>query len=185
MAVVLSTMIPLGSKIINFELLDVISNTNFNLNENKSQIATVIMFICVHCPYVKLINSKLGEISQMYSQKGVKFIAINSNDIHRYTDDSEENMVFQAKEFNFAFPYLMDYTQEVAKSYDAQCTPDFFVYDNNDKLVYRGQFDSARPNNGKLVTGIDLTNALDSLINNIEVSENQIPSAGCNIKWKV
>lgn len=185
MAVVLSTMIPLGSKIINFELLDVISNNNYKLTENKSQIATVIMFICVHCPFVKLINSKLGEISQIYSQKGVKFIAINSNDIERYTDDSEENMVLQAKEFNFAFPYLMDYTQELAKSYDAQCTPDFFVYDYNDKLVYRGQFDSARPNNGKLVTGIDLSSVLDSLINSTKISENQIPSAGCNIKWKV
>ena len=185
MAVVLSTMVPLGSEIINFELLDVINNQQFILNKNKSEIATVIMFICVHCPYVKLINKKLGEISQIYSQKGIKFIAINSNDIQRYTDDSEENMKIQANEFNFNFPYLMDYTQEVAKSYDAQCTPDFFVYDKNDKLVYRGQLDSARPNNGKLVTGIDLTNALDNLINNIKVSDNQIPSAGCNIKWKV
>lgn len=191
MALTLSTMIELGRDFPHFELKDVMSNTQINTKSFNKEEILVILFLCVHCPYVKLINEKLGEISQKYSLKGVKFIGINSNDIQRYPDDSPENMIKQANDFNFAFPYCLDETQEVARSFDAKCTPDTFIY-RNEKLVYRGQFDSARPNNGIEPTGYDISNALDILLNyknnnennNITI-ENQIPSAGCSIKWKV
>lgn len=189
MALTLSTMIELGSDFPHFELKDVITNTQINTKSFNKEEILVILFLCVHCPYVKLINEKLGEISQKYSQKGVKFIGINSNDTTRYPDDSPENMIKQAKDFNFAFPYCIDETQEVAKSFDAKCTPDIFIY-KNEKLVYRGQFDSARPNNGITPTGSDISNALDKLLDSNftienDTIENQIPSAGCGIKWKV
>lgn len=184
MALVQSSMIQLGTKFSDFELINVLSNQNYNTKSIDNKVI-VLMFICVHCPYVKHINVKLGELSLIYHDKELQIIAINSNDIERYTDDSEEFMKVQANEFNFDFPYLLDVTQEIAKLYDAQCTPDFFVFNRNRELVYRGQFDESRPNNGILVNGNDIINAINCTLNSEEITKEQIPSIGCNIKWKV
>ncbi|NIP31145.1 MAG: redoxin domain-containing protein [Candidatus Dadabacteria bacterium] len=184
MALTPSTMIPLGISAPDFNLFDVISGKHLTLNDLKSDIATVIMFICNHCPYVKHIQRGLVELTNDYTPKGISFIAINSNDVKNYPDDSPERMKEVAEQLGYNFPYLFDETQEVAKSYDAACTPDFFIYDKELKLVYRGQMDDSRPGNGKPVTGKDIRDVLDNIINGVPVSENQIPSIGCNIKWK-
>ncbi len=184
MAATFSKMIPLGSKAYNFNLYNPILKKYQNLNELKSEIATVITFICNHCPYVVHINPKFVEIADMYMKKDISFIGINSNDIKKYPEDSPENMIIRAKEFGYNFPYLFDETQEVARKYSAACTPDIFVFDKELKLVYRGQFDSSRPGKNIAISGIDLTNALDALLYGKKVSEIQIPSIGCNIKWK-
>lgn len=184
MAATPSNMIDLGSKAPFFNLPDTVSGRLLSLNEHKSDIATVIMFICNHCPFVIHINEKLVEVSNEYTQKGISFIGISSNDVVNYPQDSPEKMKIHAQKTGYTFPYLYDETQDVAKSYDAACTPDIFVYDKDMKLVYRGQFDSSRPGNGLPITGEDLTNALDAILNGEEVNKNQIPSIGCNIKWK-
>jgi thiol-disulfide isomerase/thioredoxin len=179
-----SNMVALGTKASDFTLIDVISNQNKSLSELKSDKATVIMFICNHCPYVKHINNKLVEIANKYIEKGFSFIAINSNDVENYPEDSPDRMAKHAKDLKYPFPYLFDETQEVAKAYNAACTPDIFVYDMDLKLVYRGQFDDSRPGNGKPVTGNDLSNVLDLILSGKAIPEEQIPSVGCNIKWK-
>ena len=179
-----SNMIELGSAAPRFTLPDTISGENFSLQDLQSNIGTVIMFICNHCPYVVHIQKVLAEVAQQYQKKGIQFIAINSNDVDNYPDDSPEKMSIIAKEVGYSFPYLFDATQEVAKSFDAACTPDFFVYNKDMKLVYRGQFDSARPGNDVPVTGADLKVALDAVIANQAVPNDQKPSTGCNIKWK-
>lgn len=184
MAATESNMIPLGTIAPNFSLFDTVSGKILQLSDLKSNLATVIMFICNHCPYVKHINRKLVEISNHYAQKGISFIGISSNDVINYPEDSPENMKIQAKELGYNFPYLFDETQEVAKSYNAACTPDFYVFDKDLKLVYRGQFDDSRPGNNIPVTGKDLSEALDAIINNFPISPEQKPSIGCNIKWK-
>ncbi|MCX7735107.1 MAG: thioredoxin family protein [Candidatus Kapabacteria bacterium] len=184
MAATESKMIPLGIKAPSFSLYDVVSDKILSLDELKSNVATVIMFICNHCPFVKHINKKLVEISNYYIEKGISFIGINSNDIENYPEDSPENMKKQAIELGYKFPYLFDETQDVAKAYDAACTPDFYVFDKNLELVYRGQFDDSRPGNNIQVTGKDLSAALDAIINNKPIDNNQKPSIGCNIKWK-
>ncbi len=180
----LSTMIPLGSEAPNFCLPDVVSGSQLSLADLKSDVATVVMFICNHCPFVKHLQDGLVEVADKYIPKGVSFIAINSNDIQNYPDDSPEKMKEVAEEKGYAFPYLFDETQEVAKAYDAACTPDFFVYDGNLKCIYRGQFDESRPGNGKPVTGKDMRMALDSIIAGETIDWEQVPSVGCNIKWK-
>jgi len=179
-----SNMIPLGSKAPDFALIDVTSNTVKTLNELKSDIATVIMFLCNHCPYVKHINHKIVDLANKYIKKGIKFIAINSNDVVKYPEDSPDKMAAIAKKLGYPFPYLFDETQEVAKAYLAACTPDIYVFDKELKLIYRGQFDSSRPGNNKPVTGSDLEKALDFAISGDKIPEEQIPSVGCNIKWK-
>ncbi len=179
-----SNMIPLGTKAPDFKLKDVTTGKQLSLNEIKSEKATVIMFICNHCPYVKHINKMLVDFANKYIQRGVSFVAINSNDVDNYPEDSPEKMIITAKEHGYPFPYLFDETQEVAKDYDAACTPDFYVFDKDLKLVYRGQFDDSRPGNSKLVTGKDLGKALDAILAGKEISDEQIPSVGCNIKWK-
>ncbi len=179
-----STMKPLGSIGPGFELLDVVSGKVMGLDEMRSDIATVIMFICNHCPYVKHVQIGLVELANDYLPRGVKFIAINSNDVENYPDDSPDNMKVDAERLGYPFPYLFDETQNVAKAYGAACTPDFFIYDKDSKLTYRGQMDDSRPGNGKPVTGVDIRKVLDDLIAGNEVSANQIPSIGCNIKWK-
>ena len=184
MAATPSKMIPLGTPAPSFELLDVITGKYIKLNDLKSSISTVIMFICNHCPYVKLINSEITKLGMEYIPRGVSIIAINSNNYISYPDDSPENMKINALEQGFPFPYLLDETQEIAKAYQAECTPDIFIYDKEMKLVYRGQFDDARPGNGKPVTGIDVRLALEAIISNLTVNQEQIPSIGCNIKWK-
>jgi len=185
MALTPSKMIPLGTKAPDFELPDTVSGKRLSLSELKSDKATVIMFICNHCPYVKHVQSGLVKLANDYIPKGVSFIAINSNDVKNYPDDSPESMKKVAKKLGYPFPYLFDDSQHVAKEYDAACTPDFYIFDKNLRLVYRGQMDDSRPGNGKPVTGKDIRKALDSVLSGNEVLEEQIPSIGCNIKWKI
>ena len=179
-----SNMISLGSIAPDFNLLDVTSNSNFSLSENKGKIGTVIMFICNHCPYVKHVNPTISKLSKEFHSDEIKFIAISSNDVINYPEDSPEKMKINAVENDFTFPYLYDESQEVAQAYDAACTPDFYVYDSNLKLVYRGQLDDSRPGNDLEITGNDLRNAIDCTLNNEENNSVQKPSIGCNIKWK-
>lgn len=179
-----SNMLPLGTKAPDFLLPDTIKNRTVSLQDIKSELATVIMFICNHCPYVKLIQNKIVDVAKHYQTKGISFVAINSNDILNYPADSPENMHEHAVELGFNFPYLFDETQHIARAYQAACTPDFYIFDKNLTCVYRGRFDDATPGNGKPVTGIDLTNALDAIVAGKPVSSQQKPSVGCNIKWK-
>jgi len=179
-----SNMIPLGTKAPDFRLKDAISGETLSLQELKSDIATVIMFICNHCPFVKYIQDELVRLTDEYIAKGVSFIAINSNDVENYPEDSPEKMKEVAEWKGYSFPYLFDETQDVARAYEAACTPDFYIFDGDLKLVYRGQFDDSRPNNQEPITGKDLREALDNILAGIPVSFDQRPSIGCNIKWK-
>ena len=142
------------------------------------------MFICNHCPFVKHVNEALVKLANDYIPKGISFIAISSNDVVNFPEDSPEKMKQTAKELGYSFPYLYDESQEVARAYDAACTPDFFIYDKNLKLVYRGQLDDSRPSNGLPVTGKDIRSAFDLLLAGKNVPAEQMPSIGCNIKWK-
>ncbi|PHQ80682.1 MAG: thioredoxin family protein [Coxiella sp. (in: Bacteria)] len=185
MSVTPSTMLPLGTVAPDFTLLDTVSGKQVSLQESKSAAATVILFICNHCPYVVYINEKLAEIAKAYTAKGIQFIAISANDVANHPADAPDKMTQCAKDNGYVFPYLYDETQEVAKAYQAACTPDFYVFDGDLKCIYRGQFDSARPGNDKPVTGTDLTHALDLALQGAIVPEDQqCPSQGCNIKWK-
>ena len=184
MAATPSTMVPLGFKAPDFKLLNPVSNSFKSLHELQSDTATVIMFICNHCPFVKHVNNQLVQLALDYQPRGISFIAISSNDVDNYPEDSPEKMKQYATELNYPFPYLFDSTQEVAKAYDAACTPDFYIFDKELKCVYRGQLDDSRPSNGKPLTGKDMREALDAILSGKEVSKNQIPSIGCNIKWK-
>jgi len=179
-----SVMIPLGTRAPDFHLLDVLTDKTLSLQELKSDKATVIMFICNHCPYVKLIQDELSRIATFYQAKGVSFIAINSNDVKNYPADSPEKMRVEAEKHHYTFPYLFDATQEVAKAYKAACTPDFYIFDKDLNCAYRGRFDEATPGNGKPVTGKDLTAALDNILAGKAVNPDQKASLGCNIKWK-
>ena len=184
MALTETTNIPLGFIAPSFELLNPLTNKMEKLNDLKANEATVIVFMCNHCPYVIHVLNQLVEISNEYKQKNVNFIGINSNDIISYPEDSPENMKKLVKDYNIKFPYLFDENQEVAKAYNAACTPDFNVFDKNMKCVYRGQMDSSRPGNNKVIDGKDLRRVIDEILNNKPISQNQIPSIGCNIKWK-
>lgn len=179
-----SNMLPLGTKAPDFELLDVVSGEKKNLAELKSDTATVIMFICNHCPYVVHVQDELLRLAKDYMSKGVKFIAISSNDVENYPQDSPEKMKELAEDLNYPFSYLYDESQEVAKNYDAACTPDFYVFDGETKLSYRGRLDESRPNTNIPLTGKDLRHALDCILADKENIYPQIPSMGCNIKWK-
>ena len=179
-----STMVALGTKAPGFDLPDTISERQISLKEVKGDVATVIMFICNHCPFVKHVNPELVRIANDYSGKGISFIAISSNDAQQYPEDGPKTMKKVASELKYPFPYLYDESQDVAKAYQAACTPDFFIYDKDLNLVYRGQLDSSRPGNEIPLTGKDMRAALDNIIDNKPVSEDQIPSIGCNIKWK-
>lgn len=184
MALTPSNMLPLNTKAPNFELLDTVTNSNKKLEELKGEKATVIMFICNHCPYVKHLNKGMADLAKAYIKKGVGFVGISSNNIATHPEDGPEKMKINAMEQGFNFPYLYDETQEVAKAYDAACTPDFYVFDKDLKLAYRGQFDDSRLGNEKVVTGNDIKAAIDALLNGEPTIEKQIPSIGCNIKWK-
>lgn len=179
-----SMMLDLGTKAPAFRLPDTVTGDTFSLYEIKSETATVIMFICNHCPYVQHIQHELVSLAREYISKGVSFIAISSNDISAYPEDAPEKMQDIALSLGYPFPYLYDETQEVAKSYKAACTPDIYVFDKDLLLVYRGQFDDSRPGNNKPVTGKDLRGALDAVLSGQPVSSEQIPSIGCSIKWK-
>ncbi|MGM0588417.1 MAG: thioredoxin family protein [Bacteroidota bacterium] len=184
MAVRPSQMLELGTQAPYFSLIDARTQQTVQLSELDIEQGLVIMFICNHCPYVKHIREQLVIVANEYQEKGITFMAINSNDITTHPDDAPEKMKEVAEQFNFPFPYLFDESQEVAKSYRAACTPDLYVFDEQRELVYRGQFDNSRPGNGEPVTGTDLKNALDAIIENRELSSVQKPSMGCNIKWK-
>ncbi|MEC2074864.1 thioredoxin family protein [Metabacillus fastidiosus] len=179
-----SKMFPLGSTAPDFNLLNTANSETVSLQDIKSDTATVIMFICNHCPFVKHVDDELIRLANDYQPKGISFIAISSNDVENYPDDSPEKMKKTAEELGYPFPYLYDETQEVAKAYDAACTPDFYIFDGDLKCVYRGQLDDSRPGNEKPVTGESIRAALDALLHNELVSDVQKPSLGCNIKWK-
>lgn len=179
-----SNMLALGTKAPEFILPDVISGKPFKLSKSLGFKATVIMFICNHCPYVKHITTELTSLTQDYMHQGVLFLAINSNDVDQYPDDSPENMLVSAKTHQYPFPYLYDETQEVAKSYQAACTPDFYVFDETLSLIYRGQLDDSRPGNNIPVTGSCIRQALNSILSKSRLEIAQKPSMGCNIKWK-
>ncbi len=177
-----STMLSLETSAPDFSLPD-LNGTIVSLNNFKNAKAYLIAFICVHCPYVKHLEDEFATLASRYKEKGVVVIAINSNDPNYDPDDSSKGMKQQATKHNFNFPYLVDESQEVAKSYQAACTPDFYVFDQNKKLVYRGHFDDTRPGQGH-PDGKHLVAALDVVLDNKPVLKNQKPSSGCNIKWK-
>lgn len=179
-----SNMIPLGTVAPDFTLLDTVSGKQVSLQELTSDKATLIMFICNHCPFVKHMDEQLVSLARGYQAQGVSIIVISSNDVENYPQDAPELMTKEAAALGYTFPYLYDETQEVTKAYDAACTPDFYVFDKDLKCAYRGQLDDSRPGNGKPVTGADLRNALDEILEEQPVSAQQIPSIGCNIKWK-
>jgi len=184
MAATPSNMIPLGFEAPDFRLLDTVSGKEMSLDELRSPKGTVIMFICNHCPYVKHVNDQLVRIANDYQPEGIAFIAISSNDADRYPEDGPEKMKEYAHRLQYPFPYLYDETQEVARAYDAACTPDFYLFDGKMKCVYRGQLDASRPGNMLPVTGKDLREALDVLLAGKEIGKAQVPSIGCSIKWK-
>jgi len=180
-----STMLELGTPAPEFELIDVVSGKKKGLQDVKGPKGTLVVFICNHCPYVIHIQEKWVELVHQYDEVGISTVAISSNDVENYPADRPEKMKERAEELGMDFPYLYDETQEVAKAYKAECTPDFFLFDENMQLVYRGQFDGSRPGNDVPVTGEALKNALDKLLEGRSIPEDQQrPSAGCGIKWK-
>ena len=178
-----STMLSLGTSAPDFHLPDPGGKTA-SLADFEAAPALVVIFMCNHCPYVKHVASGLAQLARDYQARGVAFVGINSNDSGEYPDDSPQRMAEEICARGYTFPYLIDESQEVAKSYQAACTPDFFVFDKARKLVYRGQMDPSRPGNNLPVTGQDLRAALDAVLAGRPVSTQQKPSLGCNIKWK-
>lgn len=179
-----SNMLPLGTLAPVFSLPDTVSGNKLNLQDIQGEMATVVMFICNHCPFVKHVFEGIVDLAHDFQNRGVGFVAISSNDVENYPDDAPDKMTEVAKKEGFTFPYLYDETQEVAKAYDAACTPDFYLFDADLKLSYRGQLDDSRPENGIPVTGKDMRAALESTLSNETVAGLQKPSIGCNIKWK-
>ena len=184
MALTPSTMMPLGTKAPQFNLTNVISNEEVSLADVATDKGLLVMFICAHCPYVKHLEVELGRFGNETLSKGVGVVAISSNDVENYPDDGPEGLKHQAMENQFSFPYLYDESQEIARAYDAACTPDFFLFDGDLSCVYRGRFDASTPGNGEPVTGEDLSQAVGDLLSGNPIAEEQIPSMGCNIKWK-
>jgi peroxiredoxin len=184
MALTESTMLELGVGAPDFALPDVVSGGTVRRDDFKGNKALLVMFVCTHCPYVKHVERGLAALGVDYEEKAVAIVAISSNDANNYPDDSPAGLKKQAETRGFVFPYLYDESQSVAKAYHAACTPDFFLFDANFKLVYRGQFDSSRPGNGVPVTGQDLRAAIDTVLAGKPVPKEQRPSIGCNIKWK-
>ncbi len=184
MALTPSTMLALGTLAPHFKLPDVISGNMVSLDNFKEKKALLVMFICRHCPYVQHVKEEIAKIGQEYKEKDIGIIAISANDINSYPEDSPKSLKEMAEELGFDFPYLYDESQEIAKAYTAACTPDFFLFDKERKLVYRGQLDDSRPGNNLPVTGKDLREAIDAVLEDKPVDFNQKPSMGCNIKWK-
>lgn len=182
MALTPSSMIPLGTAAPDFALPDLDGST-VSLSDFEGK-PLLVMFICNHCPYVIHVNDGLVALARDYQEKGLAIVAINSNDVENYPEDSPQKMKEYAKRLGYTFPYLFDESQQVAKAYDAQCTPDFFLFDANHKLAYRGQLDDSRPNSGIPVTGTDLRAAVDAVLAGSEAPSSQRPSMGCNIKWR-
>lgn len=179
-----STMRELGTEAPDFELPDVVTGETVRRDDFADKKGLLVMFICRHCPYVQHIKEGLTALGKDYADEDVGIVAISSNDADEYPDDSPESLREFAEDNDFEFPLLYDESQEVAKAYTAACTPDFFLHDENRELVYRGQFDDSRPDNDVPVTGEDLREAIDAVIDDGTVPQIQSPSAGCNIKWK-
>ena len=184
MVAVNSTMLPLGTSAPDFELPDASSGRTIALAELAGAPALLVMFICNHCPYVKHIRAGLAAFGRDYEKRGLAIVAINSNDTSTHPDDRPDKMADEARSAGYTFPYLFDETQSVAKAYHAACTPDFFLFDRDQRLVYRGQFDDSRPGNDRRVTGADLRAAADAVLAGKPITIEQRPSIGCNIKWK-
>ncbi len=179
-----STMLPLGAPAPDFQLPDVVSGDTVRLGSFADKEALLVMFICRHCPFVVHVQEELARLGSDYRTRSVGIVAISSNDAENYPDDSPANLKAMAEELGFAFPYCYDESQEVARAYQAACTPDFFLFDGQRELVYRGQLDASRPGNNEPVTGRDLRDAVDAVLAGAPISSDQIPSVGCNIKWK-
>ena len=183
MALTASTMLALGTSAPDFQLPEVTTGETISLATFTGKKALLVMFICRHCPFVKHIQVELAKLGQDYVPQGVGVLAISSNSVKTHPDDAPDQLKAMAQELGFNFPYCYDETQAVAQAYTAACTPDFFLFDGDFKLVYRGQLDDSRPSNDKPVTGADLRAALDAVLAQQPVSETQQPSIGCNIKW--
>ena len=179
-----SNMLDLGTKAPNFTLPNTIDEKAYSFLDVEGKHGTLVMFICNHCPYVLHVFNGITSLANDYINQGIGFVAISSNDVENYPDDSPELMKATAKEQGFQFPYLYDESQDVAKAYDAACTPDFYLFDAKRALVYRGQMDDSRPKNDIPVSGKDLRAALDALLGGTPIDSIQKPSLGCNIKWK-
>jgi peroxiredoxin len=177
-------MIALGSHTAEFQLPDVVTGKAVSRKQATGPKGMLVMFVCRHCPFVKHVQNELAKIGRDYQRSGVGIVAISANDESGFPEDRPEKLAEMSRELGFTFPYLFDETQDVARAYDAQCTPDFFLYDAQGILVYRGQLDDSRPGNGIPVTGNDLRAALDALIAGRPIAPEQRPSIGCNIKWR-
>lgn len=184
MSLLFTKPLPLGFKAPDFELADALSGTHKKLNDIKGSKGTLVMIICNHCPYVKHIVGELSKLARHYQTHGIGVVAISPNDALHYPEDSFDNMRLFAEQQGFSFPYLYDESQEVAKAYDAVCTPEFNLFDSDLSCVYRGQFDSSRPGNNLPLNGSSLREAIDNLLAHKPPLPNQIPSSGCSIKWK-
>lgn len=185
MALTASTMLPLGTKAPDFALPDTVSDKTIKLESLKSASGLLIMFICQHCPYVKHVQKELAKIGQDYQDKSLAIVAISANDAENYPDDAPDKLKEMAQSLKFTFPLCYDESQAVAKVYQAACTPDFFLFDHEQKLVYRGQLDDSRPGNNEPNNGKDLRLAIDAVLSGKAVSKEQKSSVGCNIKWKI
>ena len=179
-----STMVELGTEAPDFQLPDVVSGQTISLDNFASKKALLVMFISKHCPYVQHVKEELARIGNDYRERNVGIVAISSNDVTNYPDDAPDQLKAMAEELDLSYPVCYDESQETAKAYNAACTPDFFLFDANRRLVYRGQLDDSRPGNGKPITGQDLRAALDAVLGDQTVNQDQKPSLGCNIKWK-
>ncbi|MEQ9237169.1 thioredoxin family protein [Coleofasciculus sp. E2-BRE-01] len=184
MALTASTMLPLGNKAPEFQLPDVVSGETISLDTFTGKQGLVMIFLCRHCPFVKHVQGELAKLGRDYQDTDLGIVAISANDATTHPDDAPEKLKEMAQELGLTFPLCYDESQETAKAYTAACTPDFFVFDRDRKLVYRGQFDDSRPGNDQPVTGKDLRSAIDAVLAQSPVSEEQKPSIGCNIKWK-
>lgn len=184
MALTPSTMLPLGTKAPDFQLPDVVSGKTISLDTFAGKQALLVMFICRHCPFVKHVQTQLAQIGKDYANSDVGIVAISANDAANYPDDAPDKLKEMVKELGFTFPFCYDESQETAKAYTAACTPDFFLFDAERKLVYRGQLDDSRPGNNEPVTGKDLRIALEAVLASQTLTPDQKPSIGCNIKWK-
>lgn len=184
MALTPSTMLPLGTKAPDFQLPDVVSGKTISLDSFAGKKALLVMFICRHCPFVKHVQGELARIGKDYANTDVGIVAISTNDAANYPDDAPDKLKEMAEQLGFTFPFCYDESQETAKAYTAACTPDFFLFDADHQLVYRGQLDDSRPSNNQPVTGKDLRAALDAVLASQTVNSDQKPSIGCNIKWK-
>ena len=185
MALTESTMLSLGTEAPEFQLPDHVSGDTVGIDTFAGEKGLLVMFICNHCPFVKHVQDELARLGKDYADKSLGIVAITSNDVPNFPDDSPEKSKQLAAQLGFTFPYCYDESQEIAKAYTAACTPDFFLFDESRKLTYRGQLDDSRPENGKPITGSDLRGAIDAVLAGQPVSADQKPSVGCNIKWKL